>query len=58
MNEMMPLPSPNHEPRRAAAVDMLVLHYTGMPTADHARAWASEEEKERGQARAYESSDY
>jgi len=31
------LPSPNHEPRRGGPIDMLVLHYTGMPTAQHAR---------------------
>jgi N-acetylmuramoyl-L-alanine amidase len=30
-------PSPNHEPR-AGAVDMLLLHYTGMPTAEEALA--------------------
>lgn len=30
-------PSPNHEPRAgAAAIDMLLLHYTGMPTAEEA----------------------
>jgi len=28
---VIPRPSPNHEPRRVAVVDMLVLHYTGMP---------------------------
>lgn len=28
---MISRPSPNHEPRRSAIVDMLVLHYTGMP---------------------------
>jgi len=38
VNEIVARPSPNHEPRRAAVVDMLVVHYTGMPTADHARA--------------------
>lgn len=31
-------PSPNHEPRRAGAVDMLVLHYTGMESAEAALA--------------------
>ena len=30
-------PSPNHD-ARDAAVDMLVLHYTGMKTADEALA--------------------
>ncbi len=30
------LPSPNHDDRNGAAVDMLVLHYTGMPTAQGA----------------------
>jgi len=29
---MIDHPSPNHEPRRGAPVDMLVLHYTGMET--------------------------
>lgn len=30
-------PSPNHEPRRGSGVvDMLILHYTGMPTAAEA----------------------
>ncbi len=29
-------PSPNHDDRGDAAVDMLVLHYTGMPTAEAA----------------------
>jgi N-acetylmuramoyl-L-alanine amidase len=31
-------PSPNHDDRGAAAIDMLVLHYTGMKTADEALA--------------------
>ncbi len=37
---MTPLrtPSPNFGPRHAAAVDMLVLHYTGMPSAGEALA--------------------
>lgn len=34
---LIDLPSPNHGPRRAgAAIDMLVLHYTGMRTAEEA----------------------
>jgi len=32
-------PSPNHGKRRAGPVDMIVLHYTGMPDADQALAW-------------------
>jgi len=28
---MIPHPSPNFEPRRGTVIDMLVLHYTGMP---------------------------
>ncbi|MBN9589991.1 MAG: N-acetylmuramoyl-L-alanine amidase [Alphaproteobacteria bacterium 64-11] len=31
-------PSPNHDTRADAAIDMLVLHYTGMPTAEAALA--------------------
>jgi N-acetylmuramoyl-L-alanine amidase len=31
------VPSPNHEPRQGGNVDMIVLHYTGMATADAAR---------------------
>jgi N-acetylmuramoyl-L-alanine amidase len=30
------MPSPNHDDRGGASVDMLVLHYTGMPTAQAA----------------------
>ena len=30
------MPSPNHDDRGNAAIDMLVLHYTGMPTAQAA----------------------
>ena len=32
-------PSPNHGKRRAAPVDMIIVHYTGMPDADQALAW-------------------
>lgn len=33
-------PSPNHGPRpEGVPVDMLVLHYTGMPSADQALSW-------------------
>lgn len=32
-------PSPNHGNRRAGLIDMIVLHYTGMPDADQALAW-------------------
>ena len=32
------MPSPNHDDRGGAAIDMLVLHYTGMATADAALA--------------------
>lgn len=31
-------PSPNHGPRRTAAIDMLILHYTGMASAEAALA--------------------
>ena len=38
-------PSPNFEPRReGCAVDMLILHYTGMETADAALDWLTCEE--------------
>lgn len=32
----IPCPSPNHDERRVAEIDMLVLHYTGMPSAEAA----------------------
>jgi N-acetylmuramoyl-L-alanine amidase len=32
------MPSPNHDERGGAAIDMLVLHYTGMPSAEAALA--------------------
>lgn len=32
------MPSPNHDERGAAAIDMLVLHYTGMKSAEEALA--------------------
>jgi N-acetylmuramoyl-L-alanine amidase len=31
--------SPNHGPRRGGPVDILLLHYTGMPDAEQALAW-------------------
>ena len=38
-------PSPNFEPRRAArAPDMMILHYTGMETAEAALDWLTREE--------------
>ena len=39
-------PSPNHGERRAGPVDMIVLHYTGMPDADQALAWLCTEQSE------------
>ena len=35
--------SPNHGERRAGAVDMLVIHYTGMATAEEALQWLADE---------------
>lgn len=35
---MLPLASPNCDSRQGATIDMLVLHYTGMPTAEAALA--------------------
>jgi N-acetylmuramoyl-L-alanine amidase len=32
-------PSPNHGERRSGAIDILLLHYTGMPDAEQALAW-------------------
>ena len=37
------IPSPNHEPRRAA-IDIVLLHYTGMPDTDAALARLSSQE--------------
>ena len=39
-------PSPNHGERRAGPLDMIVLHYTGMPDADQALAWLCAEQSE------------
>lgn len=37
-------PSPNHGPRpEGARVELLILHYTGMPSADGALAWLCDE---------------
>jgi N-acetylmuramoyl-L-alanine amidase len=38
MGPVIDSPSPNHDARGDAPVDMLVLHYTGMPTGDAALA--------------------
>jgi N-acetylmuramoyl-L-alanine amidase len=35
---LVPMPSPNHDDRGGTAIDMLVLHYTGMATAEAALA--------------------
>ncbi|GJE73739.1 N-acetylmuramoyl-L-alanine amidase [Methylorubrum suomiense] len=40
------LPSPNRGPRIAAGIDMLILHYTGMPTAEGALARLRDPEAE------------
>lgn len=32
-------PSPNHNERQSGPIDILLLHYTGMPDADQALAW-------------------
>ena len=37
--EIAPHPSPNHGERREGPIDILLLHYTGMPDADAALAW-------------------
>jgi N-acetylmuramoyl-L-alanine amidase len=37
-------PSPNHGARRDGPVDILLLHYTGMPDAQQALAWLSDPE--------------
>ena len=34
-----PHPSPNHGERKDGPIDILLLHYTGMPDADQALAW-------------------
>ena len=39
-------PSPNHGARRIGPIDMIVLHYTGMPDADQALAWLCSEQSE------------
>ncbi len=39
-------PSPNHNERRAGPLDMIVLHYTGMPDADQALAWLCSEQSD------------
>jgi N-acetylmuramoyl-L-alanine amidase len=39
----IPSPSPNFGERRGHAIDMLVLHYTGMPSAEAARRWLCDE---------------
>ncbi|HEX2446922.1 MAG TPA: N-acetylmuramoyl-L-alanine amidase [Methyloceanibacter sp.] len=40
-------PSPNHEPRRGGRVpDMLILHYTGMESAEAALDWLTRQESE------------
>ncbi len=39
-------PSPNHGKRRTGPLDMIVLHYTGMPGADQALAWLCSEQSE------------
>ncbi len=39
----IPSPSPNYAERRGPGIDMIVLHYTGMATAESARAWLCDE---------------
>ncbi len=39
-------PSPNHGTRRAGPVDMIIVHYTGMPDAGQALAWLCSEQSE------------
>ena len=41
-----PHSSPNHGARRDGPVDILLLHYTGMPDADAALAWLRDRESE------------
>ncbi len=39
-----PHPSPNHGPRTDGPIDILLLHYTGMPDHDQALAWLCDPE--------------
>ena len=39
-------PSPNLGKRRSGPIDMIILHYTGMPDADQALAWLCSEQSE------------
>jgi N-acetylmuramoyl-L-alanine amidase len=39
-----PHPSPNHGARKGGPVDILLLHYTGMPDAERALAWLCDAE--------------
>jgi len=41
--KLIPSPSLNCEERRGPGIDMIVLHYTGMATAERARAWLCDE---------------
>ena len=44
--EIAPHPSPNHGERREGPIDILLLHYTGMPDADAALAWLCDSKSE------------